>query len=85
MKLLISFYSDLRPLFGKGKHIKREVFAKITFNFSKKAERLVTGDQCLCKWNKLESNFKKVEDHNKNAGNNKKTMKYFDQLQERIG
>ena len=85
VKLLINCYSELKPLLGKGKHTKREVFAKIAFNFNKKAEHMVTGDQCLRKWNKLESNFKKVEDHNKKTGNDKKTMKYFDQLQECIG
>ena len=46
---------------------------------------MVTGDQCFGKWNKLESNFKKVEDHNKKTGDDKKTMIYFDQLQECIG
>ena len=85
VKLLISCYSELKHLLGKGKHTKREVFAKIAFNFNKKAEHMVTGDQCLRKWNKLESNFKKVEDHNKKTGNDKKTMKYFDQLQACIG
>lgn len=57
------------------------MFAKIE-TLMKKAEHMVTGDQCLCKWNKLES---KVEDHNKETRNNKKTMKYFKQLQECIG
>lgn len=69
MKLLISGYSELKPLLGKGKHThthtKKEVFAKIE-TLMKKAEHMVTGDQCLCKWNKLES---KVEDHNKKTGN----------------
>ena len=45
------------------------MFAKIAFNFNKKAEHMVTGDQCLRKWNKLESNFKNVEDHKKKTGN----------------
>ena len=46
---------------------------------------MVIGDQCLRKWNKLESNFKKVEDHNNMTRNNKKSMKYYDQLQACIG
>lgn len=46
---------------------------------------MVIGDQCFCKWNKFESNFKKVEDYNKKIGNDKKIMKYFDQFQECIG
>lgn len=64
VKLLISCYSELKPLIGKGKHTKREVFAKIAFNFNLKAEHMASGDQFLRKWNKLESNFKRVEDHN---------------------
>ena len=88
MKLLISCYSELKHLLRKGKHTKRGVFAKIAFNFNnfnKKAEHMVPGDHCLRKWNELESSFKKVEDHNKKTGNDKKTMKYFDQLQACIG
>lgn len=75
VKLLISCYSGLKPLLRKGKHSKREVSSKIAFNLNKKAEHLVTGDQRLRKWNKLESNFEKVEDHNKKTRNDKKTMK----------
>ena len=61
------------------------MLAKIAFDFNKKSEYMVTGDQCLRKWNKLESNLNKVEDHNKKTGKNKKTIKYFDQLQQCIG
>jgi len=88
VKEVATCYSELKHLLRKGKHTKRGVLAKIAFNFNnfnKKAEHMVTGDQCLRKWNKLESNFKKVEDHNKKTGNDKKTMKYFDQLQACIG
>ena len=85
VKLFISCYSGLKPLLRKGKHSKREGSSKIAFNLNKKAEHLVTGDQRLRKWNKLESNFEKVEDHNKKTRNDKKTIKYFDQPQECIG
>lgn len=34
---------------------------------------------------KLESTFKKVEDHNKKTGNNNKTRKYYDEIQGCIG
>ena len=62
------------------------MFSKIAFSFHKQSNtKMVTGDQCLRKWNKLESTFKKVEDHNKKTGNNKKTMKYYDEIQACIG
>ena len=80
VRLLITCYSELRHLFGKGKHTKREIFTRIAFNFNKQSEQMVTGDQCQRKWNKLESKFKEIEDHNKKTGNDKKTMKFYDEL-----
>ena len=70
----------MKHLFGKGKNTKREVFSRIAFSFNKQSNaKTVTGDQCLHKWSKLESTFKKVEDHNNKIGNNKKkTMKYYE-------
>lgn len=86
VKLLIACYSEMKHLFGKGKNTKRDVFSKIAFSFNKQSNtKMVTGDQCLRKWSKLESTFKKVEDHNKKTGNNKKTMKYYDEIQACIG
>ena len=85
MQLLISCYADHKHLLGKGKNTKRDIFSRIAFSFNKQSELMVTGDQCMRKWIKLENKFKEIEDHNNQTGNNKKTMKHYDELSECIG
>lgn len=72
VKLLISCYSDHKHLFGKGKTTKREIFGKIACSFNNQSDVMVTGDQCMRKWIKLESRFKEIKDHNNHTGNDKK-------------
>ncbi len=74
VKLLISCYSDHKHLFGKGKTTKRDIFGKIVYSFNIQCIVMVTGDQCMSTWTKLESKFKEIEDHNNQTGNDKKTM-----------
>lgn len=85
VKLLISCYAEHKHLFGKGKSTKREIFQKIAFAFNEKSSIKVSGDQALRKWAKLENKFKEVEDHNKVTGNSKKTMKFYDEINDCIG
>lgn len=85
VKLLISCYSDHKHLFGKGKTTKREIFGKIACSFNNQSDVMVTGDQCMRKWIKLESRFKEIEDHNNHTGNDKKTMKFYEELSECLG
>ena len=46
---------------------------------------MITGDQCMRKWTKLENKFKETEDHNNQAGNDKIKIKFSDELSECIG
>ena len=46
---------------------------------------MVTGDQCMRKWTKLENKFKETEDHNNQTGNDKRKIKFYDELSECIG
>ena len=65
VKLLISCYKEYKHLFGKGISTKKEIFGKIAYSFNKQAPNtLVTGEQCMRKWTKLETKFKEIEDHN---------------------
>lgn len=85
VKLLISCYGDHKHLFGKGKTTKREIFARIAYSFNRQSELMVTGDQCMRKWTKLENEFKETEDHNNHTGNDKRKIKFYDELSECIG
>ncbi|XP_068720369.1 uncharacterized protein [Montipora capricornis] len=86
VKLLISCYKEYKHLFGKGKSTKKEIFGKIAFSFNKQAPNsLVTGEQCMRKWTKLETKLKEVEDHNSKSGNDKKSMKFQDMMVDCIG
>lgn len=44
-----------------------------------------TGEQCRCKMKKLRQEYKKVKDKNKETGNKRKKMKFFDELNEILG
>lgn len=85
VKLLISCYGDHKHLFGKGKATKREIFSRIAYSFNRQSELMVTGDQCMRKWTKLENKFKETEDHNNKTGNDKRKIKFYDKLSECIG
>lgn len=85
VKLLISCYGDHKHLFGKGKTTKREIFSRIAYSFNRQSELMVTGDQCMRKWTKLENKFKETEDHNNQTGNDKRKIKFYDELSECIG
>ena len=45
----------------------------------------VTGEQCSCKWLKLEASHKKITDHNNTTGADKRTWKYFHEMESCIG
>ena len=85
VKLLISCYGDHKHLFGKGKNTKREIFSRIANSFNRQSKLMVTGDQCMRKWTKMENKFKETEDHNNQMGNDKRKMKFYDELSECIG
>ena len=52
VRLLISTWLDNKHLFGVGKAAKKDVFEKIAQQFSAKAGRVASGEQCLRKWGK---------------------------------
>lgn len=72
-------WSDHKHLFG-GKSRKKVIFDKIAIAFNEKSNRIVSGDQCIRKWNKMVSKQKEIEDHNNKSGNDRKTWKYYDDL-----
>lgn len=73
-------YTEYKHLFSKGKTKKKDIFAKIANSFNSKSDKMVTGEQCLRKWTKLESKTKEVEDHNKLTGRDKKTWKFHEEM-----
>ncbi|KAL9972650.1 hypothetical protein ACROYT_G018999 [Oculina patagonica] len=85
VKLLVSCWQKQKLEFGKGKATKKEIFNKIAeFNTIYKDVK-VTGEQCSRKWQKLEAAHKKITDHNNNTGADKKSWKYFDEMESCIG
>ena len=54
VRLLIASYTEYKHLFAKGKTTKKDIFVKIANAFNSKSDKMVTGDQCLRKWAKLE-------------------------------
>ena len=85
VRLLIASYTEYKHLFTKGKTTKKDIFVKIANAFNSKSDKMVTGDQCLRKWAKLELKTKEVEDHNKLTGRNKKSWKFQDEMTACIG
>lgn len=60
-------------MFPNGKSRKKDIFVKIANAFNSKSDKIVTADQCLCKWAKFELKLKKVEDHNKLTGRDRRS------------
>lgn len=86
VKLLISCWEKQKQEFGKGKHTKKEIFNRIASEFNTICTDVkVTGEQCCRKWLKLEAAHKKIMDHNNTTGADKKTWKYFDEMESCIG
>lgn len=83
--MLICCWKKNKALFGNGKTTKKEAFQKIANDFNAQSNVQVTGDQCFRKWTKLTTKHKEVIDHNNQSGNNKKTWKYQDAMEECIG
>lgn len=69
----------------KGKTTKKEIFSRITYSFNRHSDLMVTGDECMPKWTKLENKFKETEDHNNQTGNDKRKNNFSDELSECIG
>lgn len=86
VKLLISCWEKQKQEFGKGKHTKKEIFNRIASEFNTICTDVkVMGEQCCRKWLKLEAAHKKIMDHNNTTGADKKTWKYFDEMESCIG
>ena len=84
VRLLIEKYGEYKHLFGKPKTSKKEVFEKIASAFSEAADVVVSGEQCMRKWLKLEAKYKEVEDNNKRTGRANQTWKFHEQIAECI-
>jgi len=77
VKLLVSCWQKQKLEFGKGKAIKKDIFNRIASELNSiSTDVKVIGDQCSCKWLKLEASHKKMTDHNNTMGADKKTWKY---------
>ena len=83
--LLIDKYTKSKHLFKKPRATKKEVFETIAQQFNEEADVLVDGNQCMRKWFKLENQFKKIEDNNKQTGRANKSWKFYKQLEQCIG
>ena len=78
-KLLMACWSDHKHLFGR-KNRKKEVFDKIAKAFNERSKRIVSGEQCTRKWNKMVTRQKEIQDHNNKTGSDRKTWKYYEEL-----
>lgn len=86
VRLLFVCYQKFKGLLGKSYHTKKSVFDKIAEEFNLQSSNLVvTGDQCLRKWKKMETKHKEVEDNNKQTGRAKKTWKFEKEMEQCIG
>lgn len=83
--MLIEKYGEYKHLFGKPKTSKKEVFEKIASALSKAADVVVSREQCMRKWLKLEAKYKEVEDNNTRTGRANQTWKFHEQIAEYIG
>ena len=85
VRLLIEQYRKFKHLLKQPKTKKKEVFDKIASKFNEAADVVVTGEQCMRKWFKLEGPFKKIEDNNKKTGSANKSWKFHDLMDEVFG
>ena len=86
VKLLVSCWQKQRLEFGKGKATKKDIFNRIANEFNSiSTDVKVTGEQCSRKWLKLEASHKKITDHNNTTGADKKTWKYFHEMESCTG
>ncbi|KAL9976257.1 hypothetical protein ACROYT_G013537 [Oculina patagonica] len=83
--LLIEKYIKSKHLLKKPRVTKKEVFETIAKQFNEEADVLVDGTQCMRKWSKLETQFKKIEDNNKQTGRANKSWKFYNHLEQCIG
>ena len=60
-KLLMACWSDHKHLFGR-KTRKKEVFDKIPKAFNERSKRIVSGEQCMRKWNKMVTRQKEIQE-----------------------
>ena len=85
VRLLFECYQKLKGLLGKPNNTKKSVFNKIAEEFNLRSDLVVTGEQCLRKWKKLEAKHKEIEDNNKQTGRARKTWKFQKEMEECIG
>lgn len=85
VRLLIESYSQHKQLLKKGKLTKKQLFERVAHHFNTKSKVIVSGEQCLRKWNKLVQKYKEVEDNNKRTGRANKDWKYMDSMAECMG
>ena len=78
VRLLIESYSQHKQLLKKGKLTKKQLFERVAHHFNTKSKVIVSGEQCLRKWNKLVQKYKEVEDNNKQTGRANKDWKYME-------
>ena len=68
VQLLIASYSQHKQQLKNGKLTKKQLFDRVARHFNSKSKVIVSGEQCLRKWNKLVQKYKEVEDNNKKTG-----------------
>ena len=63
----------------------KDQLGKLANKFNRISDVLVTGDQCLQKWKKLELKQKEIEDNNNNTGRQKKACKSHKEMEDCLG
>lgn len=83
--LLIECYLKYKDQLGKPQQTKKKVFEKIAEEFNRTSDVVVSGDQCLRKWKKLDLKQKEIEDNNSRTGREKKTWKFHKEMEDCLG
>ena len=74
-----------QSFFCKGKVRKNVAWQRVAEKFNEKSQVKVTGEQSCNKWKKLKEKFKKVQEHNKKTGSDRKDMEFQEELAEFFG
>ncbi|KAK5648189.1 hypothetical protein RI129_003081 [Pyrocoelia pectoralis] len=82
--LLVETYRRFEDDLSSGKMSQKKVWEKIAAVMREQGH-VVTGPQCMSKFNGMKRTYKAVSDHNSKSGNNPRSWPYFDLLQSLLG
>ncbi|XP_026462695.1 uncharacterized protein LOC113371443 [Ctenocephalides felis] len=82
--LLLETYRSMEQILNSGKMSHKQVWKKISEKLTKNGHN-VTGPQCYSKLRSLKKTYKSTKDHNNKSGNDRKTWKFYEIMDEIFG